>query len=211
MAMEAEASMQGEGTTAEVVDLRDADLEVLKALKENRGTVAFQGLRRQTNLHQEKLSRALQRLEDEDMVSRGPRGYSLTSRGQTFARQLLQAPPKIFTTVLQSILPGGASPRELASHLEGRWLGDLRWLGSIDEGGETVLRWLLESTGNEVVLRMSWGQIVVETDAGTEAAMEEAFVAAHQLLFSLLQPFRSTIERSSEVKLYGCERRTWAG
>ena len=148
MAMEAEASMQGEGTTAEVVDLRDADLEVLKALKENRGTVAFQGLRRQTNLHQEKLSRALQRLEDEDMVSRGPRGYSLTSRGRRSPANFCKRRRRFFATVLRIDLPGGASPRELASHLEGRWLGDLRWLGSIDEGGETVLRWLLESTGN---------------------------------------------------------------
>ena len=191
--------------------IKETDLEVLRALRTNEGTVAFQGLRRQTNLHQEKLSRALQRLEEEGFVRHGPKGYSLTPRGACIAQQLFLVPPKVYTTILQSMLPGNVTPSELSKYLEGRWFGDLRWLGSKDEGEEQVLRWVLEGSGAEVVLRLRWGQLTVETDAADEANVSQVFVAAHQIVFALLQPYKEAYGQGMEVKLLGRWDRTAAG
>jgi len=191
--------------------IKETDLEVLRALRTNEGTVAFQGLRRQTNLHQEKLSRALQRLEEEGFVRHGPKGYSLTPRGACIAQQLFLVPPKVYTIILQSMLPGNVTPSELSKYVEGRWFGDLRWLGSKDEGEEQVLRWVLEGSGAEVVLRLRWGQLTVETDAADEANVSQVFVAAHQIVFALLQPYKEAYGQGMEVKLLGRWDRTAAG
>jgi DNA-binding MarR family transcriptional regulator len=210
--MDTETTLKGETPeVTEALGIKDADLKVLKALRKNEGTVAFQGLRRQTNLHQEKLSRALQRLEEEELISREPKGYTLTTRGLAATEDLFLSPPRVYTTILQSMLPGNARPDELASYMEGRWFGNLRWLGSSGEGGRTVQRWIVEPTGTEIVLRMSWGQLTVETDAQDDSSLNEAFVAAHQLLQGLLQPLKGALLQSSEVKLLAHARWSMAG
>jgi hypothetical protein len=191
--------------------IRDNDLEVLKALRSNQGHVAFQGLRRQMNMHQEKLSRALQRLEADGLVVHTPKGYSLSVRGLSITRNVLLVPPKIYTTILQSMLPGNMSPVELSRHIEGRWFGDLRWLGSKEEGDELVLKWMLGDQGTEVLLKLRWGQLIVETDASEEGALNLAFIAAHRILHFILQPFKDGFGPGAEVKLIGRTERTFAG
>lgn len=174
-----------EGSTPTTLpDIRERDLEILKVLGSEEGTVAFQGLRRRMNIHQEKLSRALQRLEEDGFVQRTPRGYAITPRGHTVAQRWLgSAPAPSTTTILQAYLPADVSPQVLAQRLEGRWFGDLRWLG-IREGAEgSTLRWVTGETGVEVILKLRWGHVTLETDAQDPAALTEAFVAA-QLIFS---------------------------
>ena len=136
------------------LDIRDSDLGVLRALRSNEGYMAFQGLRRQMNMHQEKLSRALQRLEGDGLVARSSKGYSLTPRGKFITQNLSLMSPKVYTAILQSMLPGDRSPADLSEHIEGRWSGDLRWLGSKEEGDELALKWMLGDRGAEVVLRL---------------------------------------------------------
>jgi hypothetical protein len=184
------------------LDIRDSDLEVLRALRSNEGHMAFQGLRRQMNMHQEKLSRSLQRLEGDGLVARSPKGYSLTARGMFITQNLSLISPRIYTTILQSMLPGDRSPAELSGYIEGRWFGDLRWLGSKEKGDEHVLRWLLGDRGSEVVLRLRWGQLVVETDASKEE-VDLAFIAAHRILYAVLQPFRDGFDQNVEIKMLG--------
>jgi hypothetical protein len=201
--------MQAEPETGDIEDLevpnldvRESDLEVLRTLRSNEGHMAFQGLRRQMNMHQEKLSRALQRLEGDGLVARSPKGYSLTPQGLCVTQHLSVLAPKVHTTILQSMLPGDQSPTELSEHIEGRWFGDLRWLGSKEEGDEIILRWMLGDHGAEVVLRLRWGQLVVETDASGKE-VDHAFIAAHRILYSILQPLRDGFDPSSEVKMLG--------
>ncbi|MCU0861343.1 MAG: MarR family transcriptional regulator, partial [Methanomassiliicoccales archaeon] len=60
---------------SEATSLRSTDVEVLRSLGADEA-LAFSGLRRKMHVHQEKLSRALHRLEEEGLVSRTARGYA---------------------------------------------------------------------------------------------------------------------------------------
>ncbi len=166
-------------------ELRELDIDVLRTLGGDQGTVAFQGLRRRMNVHQERLSRSLQRLEEEGLVSRGPKGYVLTDKGAAFAQRWFALPKDDPTVILHSFLPTELSPAQVASRLEGRWFGNLRWLGAKDNEDGSVLRWVTEETGVEVALRISWGRIVVETNASSREGLWEAFVAAQQIFSHL--------------------------
>lgn len=174
---------------------RETDIDVMRSLEAEGGDVAFQGLRRVTNMHQETLSRALKRLEEDGYVQRTPRGYRLTDAGSHLAQRLLLAPPKAYATVFQSFLPGDVGPGELARHLEGRWFNNLRWLGMREDGEEAVLRWATEGNGIEIVVRLRWGQAIVETDAADQDELVEVLVAAQRVFGHLTEPWRNGLDR----------------
>jgi len=168
-----------------VAALRDLDIDVLKTFGGGEERVAFQGLRRRMNVHQERLSRSLQRLEDEGLVSKGPKGYVLTDKGSAFAHRWFSPSSASSTVILQSFLPTDLSPHQVAGRLEGKWFGNLRWLGAKDEPDGATLRWVTEETGVEVALRVSWGKVVVETNATEREGFWEAFVAAQRIFGQL--------------------------
>jgi len=172
-------AFQAEDTVATLSDL---DIDVLRTLRNDEGRVAFQGLRRRMNVHQERLSRSLQRLEEGGLVAKGPKGYVLTDRGLELAHRWFIPSDSESTVILQSFLPSDLTPAQVTGRLEGKWFGDLRWLGAKDEPDGAVLRWVTEGTGVEVVLRVSWGKAIVETSATSQEGLWEAFVAAQRIL-----------------------------
>lgn len=176
------------GGDPEPLELRSTDLEVLRSLGADE-ELAFQGLRRRMHVHQEKLSRALQRLERDGLVERSERGYVLTPKGSEVAHRWFAPVQEELRTVLQSYLPAGADPGAIARHLEGRWFGNIRWLGSRETPTERILRWVTFEPEVEVVLRLRWGQAVVETSASEPLGMVEAFVAAQQIFAQLTGPW----------------------
>jgi predicted transcriptional regulator len=179
---EAERLGYGEGALAA---LRDLDIDVLRTLGDDEGRVAFQGLRRRMNVHQERLSRSLQRLEDEGLVSKGPRGYVLTDKGSAFAHRWFSPASSNTTKILESFLPTDLSPHQVAGRLEGKWFASLRWLGAKDEPDGATLRWITDETGVEVILRVTWGKIMVETNATNRDGLWEAFLAAQRIFGQL--------------------------
>lgn len=193
--MEEERKMAVEDLGLSTDDLRETDIDIMRSLEAEGGDVAFQGLRRVTNLHQETLSRALKRLEEDGYVKRTPRGYRLTDAGSHLAHGLPLAPPKAYATVFQSFLPGDVGPGELAGRLEGRWFNNLRWLGMREDGEEAVLRWVTEGSGIEIVVRLRWGQAIVETDASGQEELVEALVAAQRVFGHLTEQWRNGLER----------------
>ena len=144
----------------DIMEIKEPDQGVIRTLEADGGTMAFQGLRRRMNIHQEKLSRALQRLEEDGYVLHTSKGYLLTPKGSSLAQRRLTETPKAYSTILQSFLPGDISPSTMAHHLEGRWFNNLRWQGIKDEGDQIILRWVTEATGVEVVIapRLGPGQ-----------------------------------------------------
>lgn len=189
MVPEGERRMMGlEGQDSELVELRSTDLEVLRSLGADEA-LAFQGLRRKMHVHQEKLSRALQRLERDGLVVKTERGYALTPKGVDLAQRCFAPAHRELRTILQSYLPGGAGPGLIARHLEGRWFGNVRWLGSKETLEETVLRWVTFEPEVEIALRLRWGQATVETSAADPSGMVEAFIAAQQIFAQLTGPW----------------------
>lgn len=195
MPAECEITRQVTGNEPEITDIKEPDLDIVRLLESDGGIMAFQGLRRRMNIHQEKLSRALQRLEEDGYVQRTPKGYTLTPRGSCLAQQWLRSPPRTYTTILQSFLPADLSPVTMAQHLEGRWFHNLRWLGCREDGDETVLRWVTEEGGVEIILKLRWGQIIVETDASDQERLIEALIAAQKVFGYLTEPWREDWER----------------
>jgi DNA-binding MarR family transcriptional regulator len=183
-----ERSVGREAADPDLMDLRSTDVEVLRSLGADEA-LAFQGLRRRMHVHQEKLSRALQRLERDGLVAKTGHGYALTPKGAEMAHRCFAPAHEELRTILQSYLPTGADPAAIANHLEGRWFGNIRWLGSRETPTETVLRWVTFEPEVEVVLRLRWGQATVETSATEPLGMVEAFIAAQQIFSQLSGPW----------------------
>lgn len=191
----------------EILAIQETDQGVIRTLEADGGTMAFQGLRRRMNIHQEKLSRALQRLEGDGYVQHTAKGYVLTEKGSSLAQRCLCESPKAYSTILQSFLPGDLSPATMAHHLEGRWFHNLRWQGIRDDGDHIVLRWLTETTGVEVVLHLSWGQVRVETDAVDRERLIEALMGAQKVFGYLTEPWQEDWERMQ----VGTSMLAWSG
>src|SRR5207244_684963 len=67
---------------SEETNLTPRDTGVLQTVMEESLTVfTFDGLKRLTGLHQEKLSRIIDRLEEEGLLEKVDEGYRITARG----------------------------------------------------------------------------------------------------------------------------------
>jgi hypothetical protein len=130
----------------------------------------------------------LQRLESEGLVRKTEKGYEITQSGSLALRGVGHEEVQR-VSVLTSFLPIGTDPRVIASNLEGRWFGRLRWLG-IREGIEsTELRWVADGSGVEVVLNLARGRLTIDTNAKDHRGMVEAFMAAQQLFSMVSGPW----------------------
>src|SRR3989442_15971737 len=90
---------------SEESNLTPRDTGVLQTVMEEGLTVfTFDGLKRLTGLHQEKLSRIIDRLEEEGLLEKVVEGYRVTARGnETVPRAL--TPAHHPTPILQPLLP----------------------------------------------------------------------------------------------------------
>ena len=174
--------VNAEGPEAtEEYDLRDNDVAILRALnEEDESIMAFQGLRRKLGLHQEALSRALQRLERDELVQRTPGGYKISSKGLSIPIAPTGNLGSV-TQVLQAYLPQSVDLASLTSELKGRWFGGLRWLGQSYTNDELVLTWLTEDGAVQLNLRLAPNTFVIETQVAGDANMTDAVALAHRL------------------------------
>src|SRR5438128_11168031 len=73
---------------SEETNLTPRDTGVLQTVMEEGLTVfTFDGLKRLTGLHQAKLSRIIDRLEEERLWEKADEGYKITARGQETGRR----------------------------------------------------------------------------------------------------------------------------
>ncbi|HEV8361159.1 MAG TPA: MarR family transcriptional regulator [Candidatus Thermoplasmatota archaeon] len=163
----------------------ERDVAVLSELaREGEARVAFQGLRRRLELHQEALSRTLRRLEQDGLVARDEGGYKLTEagfgalQGKRVAEFKAPAVP-----VVQALLPPHLSPDAIASHLSRRWFRGLRWYGQAEAPGELTLTWLAEPGNAKVRVRVAGSTLTLEV----EGANGTGFPAARSVLAALAE------------------------
>ena len=131
-------------------NLTPRDTGVLQTVMEEGLTVfTFDGLKRLTGLHQEKLSRIIDRLEEEGLLEKVAEGYRITARGnERIPRPLGSAMQPI--PIVQSLLPRDVDLQHIISGLKGRWFGGLRWLGYTQNDEGTVLKWIAEEDGVQI-------------------------------------------------------------
>src|SRR6059058_2135152 len=136
--------------THDEIDLTPRDSSILHAIQEEGLTVfAFDGLKRLLGVHQEMLSRVLDRLEDEGLLEKVSEGYRLTERGNhQVAHPLSSTQPRI--PIVQSLLPHDVDVQRIIAGLKGRWFGSLRWLGYSQNQDGLVLKWITEEDGIQI-------------------------------------------------------------
>src|SRR6267143_4181561 len=163
-------------------NLTPRDTGVLQTVMEEGLTVfTFDGLKRLTGLHQEKLSRIIDRLEEEGLLEKVDEGYRITPRGnETIPRPLgssLQPIP-----IVQSLLPRDVDLQQIISGLKGRWFGGLRWLGYTQSEEGTVLKWIAEEDGVQIDARFTDRYLSIDAKVAEGREVSQAVKAAHQVL-----------------------------
>ena len=163
-------------------NLTPRDTGVLQTVMEEGLTVfTFDGLKRLTGLHQEKLSRIIDRLEEEGLLEKVTEGYRITARGnETIPHPLGMAVQPI--PVVQSLLPRDVDLQQIISGLKGRWFGGLRWLGYTQNDEGTVLKWITEEDGIQIDARFTDSYLSINAKVGEGRDVSQAVKAAHQLL-----------------------------
>ena len=163
-------------------NLTPRDTGVLQTVMEEGLTVfTFDGLKRLTGLHQEKLSRIIDRLEEEGLLEKVADGYRITARGsETIPRPLVSAMQPI--PIVQSLLPRDVDLQQIISGLKGRWFGGLRWLGYTQNEEGTVLKWIAEEDGVQIDARFTDSYLSIDAKVAEGREVSQAVKAAHQLL-----------------------------
>lgn len=150
--------------------------------------VAFSGIRRRLQIHQESLSRTLRRLEDRGLVEGAGEGYRLTDDGFDRIRACRRAADRpTLSPVVSTVVPSTVDPDVFLDRLTGRWFDGLHWYGRAQGPGEVRLAWLTDPDREIVQLRVVGGTAVVEAepdldDAATASAMASLLGALAEVL-----------------------------
>jgi len=164
------------------IDLTPRDSNILHAIQDEGLTVfAFDGLKRLLGVHQEMLSRVLDRLEDEGLLEKVSEGYRVTARGNhQVARPLSSTQPRI--PIVQSLLPHDVDVQRIIAGLKGRWFGSLRWLGYSRNEDGLVLKWITEEDNIQIDAKFSENYLSIDAKVGEEMDVSQAVKASHQLM-----------------------------
>ena len=136
------------------VDDQALVLELLSA--ETDATYTFQGLKRRLGLHQEKLTRILRRLEDDNLVAKTSEGYRTVKQPRREAHPPVEGPP-----IIRGLLPPGIDFRLLLEKIKGRWFKNFRWMGYANGTDELSLYWITEDNRSQVRIQLSPSEILV--------------------------------------------------
>src|SRR5260370_38984159 len=99
-------------------ELRPNDSKVLDALSENNSIYTFSGIMRKIGMHQETLSRSLQRLSEQDLVQTSQNGDKLSKKGTILKKQTRSNTN--FTPILRAYLPSDVDVAKLIDGIAGR-------------------------------------------------------------------------------------------
>jgi len=138
-------------------DLGEGDGRVLQMMASSADTnFSFQGIKRSLQVHQEKLSRSLNRLSSQGLVDKFESGYAITKKGLKLMGVSESAPTK--TVVGSSYLPGGLDAPAVATMLKGKWFSGMRWLGSSPIGEHLDLKCVTDDGEIQVQVRFDNGK-----------------------------------------------------
>ena len=139
-------------------------------------TYTFQGMRRRLGLHQEKLTRILKRLEDDNLVLKTDDGYKVLHNSRKSSQHPDEGEP-----VIRGQLPPGIDRQDLTSKLKGRWFKNFRWLGySTSETGQS-LYWITEDGKFQLVVRLAPSEILVWSQPTSETETQSPIAAGYEL------------------------------
>lgn len=202
--------------------LRNNDAKILSLLGQETGSnYSFKGLIRKLNLHQQSLTRALNRLEDLKLIKKSQIGYRLTTNGESLMMLLSSTknstnnligrdnsvPNKEkqkrngYIQLLQTYIPVDVKPEEILHKLIGKWFNNLRWIGLIEsEAGGYMLQWV--SDGNnafQIILRVISDYLIIETNACSEKEKIEAMIGSYRIFEQVTKILCNQIEEGTRT------------
>ena len=163
------------------LDVRPNDSKVLDVLSENNSNYTFRGMMRKLGMHQESLSRSLQRLHELDLIEKSQLGYKLSEKGAFLAKE----DPKLkisYTPLLQTYVPSNVHASDIISNMAGRWFKNLRWIGMVENYADHVLQWISEFGSFDLNLRVASNYITIESSATTEKDRADAMISAYRII-----------------------------
>ena len=161
----------------------ERDRAVLRVIGEERLLgFTFEGLRRRLGAHSETLSRIIDRLEREQILTRTDGGYIVTERGRELSTPLRAGAYDSGVTILKTVLPPVQDSCIVVSGLIGRWFGKLRWFGYSGSGGTTILKWVTEDGRVQVDALFEALTLTIRVRVADAGDMSAAIEAAHRLV-----------------------------
>jgi DNA-binding MarR family transcriptional regulator len=139
------------------------ELGIERISKDMNFQASFQGLKRRLQIHQQKLIKALRRLNERGLIEKTPEGYQLTPSGTKIALQLLRVPlqenqeknecnqkpimesTQVFYSANQ--LEGQdrtLTPETFLQNLKGKWFGKYRFVGQAFNADKAVVEFTFE-------------------------------------------------------------------
>ena len=126
--------------------------------------ISFQGLKRLTNIHQAKLTKAINRLVEKDMLKKGDAGYKLTDIGYVVFQRLLRnynrqesiLPKNVYSSVVEGEVQGPPLSENdyqlIAKKLVGKWFGRFRYTSKTQYENSFELGWVSVNGGISATL-----------------------------------------------------------
>lgn len=144
-------------------------------------------------MHQETLSRALHRLESDNLVERTEDGYRLTQRGSEMIHAPMDGHLAKRSKVLETYLPSDVSSSEVISRLKYSWFSTLRWLGYSTNNNEVLLTWVTEDGSTQVKARFEGNRLAIEISSD-QASSNVGIKSAHELIARIIREYRMVME-----------------
>ena len=158
---------------------------------ETDATYTFQGMRRRLGLHQEKLTRILKRLEDDNLVRKTDDGYKVLGSPRKSTHHIDEGEP-----VIRGQLPPGIDKQNLTSKLKGRWFKNFRWLGYSTSESGPALYWITEDGRFQLVVRLASSEILVWSQPTSELETISPIAAGYELFDRISRILPETADNS---------------
>ncbi|MHA1243388.1 MAG: hypothetical protein ACTSXA_14035 [Candidatus Heimdallarchaeota archaeon] len=188
--------------TEEYSYLTKDELEVLFLLAttemsaEGLTSFSFSGIKRRLGKHQQKITKAVNRLVEKELISKKNSGYSISSKGTSILSEVikLQNAVDLHQTSDRFLQKRIAFNRELsldelALMLIGKWFGSFRYI-SHTEGKQLTVRWQLVDNKSSATLRIYRDEAIIDIIPDTKDkqlfAYEQALEELTQYLVDLI-------------------------
>jgi DNA-binding MarR family transcriptional regulator len=199
--------------------LHNNDSKILSLLSQETGSnYSFKGLIRKLNLHQQSLTRALNRLEDLRLIDKSHIGYRLTKNGESLMMLLAQKNNNNnlvrssssllkkekekrngYIQLLQTYISVEVTPGEILHALIGKWFNNLRWVGLIEgESGGYMLQWVSDdNSAFQIILRVISDYLIIETNASSDKEKIEAMIGSYRIFEQISKILRNKLEEGT--------------
>ena len=199
--------------------LHNNDSKILSLLSQETGSnFSFKGLIRKLNLHQQSLTRALNRLEDLRLIDKSHIGYRLTKNGESLMvllasknnnNNLVRSSSSLlkkekekrngYIQLLQTYISVEVKPDEILHALIGKWFNNLRWVGLIEgDAGGYMLQWVSDdNSAFQIILRVISDYLIIETNASSDKEKIEAMIGSYRIFEQISKILRNKLEEGT--------------